>query len=83
MQAALTASQRGHKVILCEKGDRLGGALRCEEKVPFKKHLAEYLDYQARIFPRADRCEAGYQGNAKLAKAVTPMSSLPLSARAR
>lgn len=53
MQAALTASQRGHKVILCEKGDRLGGALRCEEKVPFKKHLADYLDYQARMISRA------------------------------
>jgi 2,4-dienoyl-CoA reductase-like NADH-dependent reductase (Old Yellow Enzyme family)/thioredoxin reductase len=53
MQAALTASQRGHKVILCEKRHRLGGALRCEEKVPFKKHLAEYLDYQARIISRA------------------------------
>ncbi len=49
MQAALTASQRGHKVILCEKGSLLGGALRCEENVPFKKHLAEYLDYQARM----------------------------------
>jgi len=53
MQAALTASQRGHKVILCEKAGRLGGALRCEEKVPFKKHLAEYLDYQARMISRA------------------------------
>lgn len=53
MQAALTASQRGHKVILCEKSGRLGGALRCEEKVPFKKHLAEYLDYQARMISHA------------------------------
>ncbi|MBN1190321.1 MAG: FAD-dependent oxidoreductase [Dehalococcoidales bacterium] len=53
MQAALTASQRGHKVILCEKGNRLGGVLRCEQKVPFKQHLAEYLDYQARMVFRA------------------------------
>jgi 2,4-dienoyl-CoA reductase-like NADH-dependent reductase (Old Yellow Enzyme family)/thioredoxin reductase len=53
MQAALTASQRGHQVILFEKSDRLGGALRCEENVPFKKHLAEYLDYQARMISRA------------------------------
>jgi 2,4-dienoyl-CoA reductase-like NADH-dependent reductase (Old Yellow Enzyme family) len=53
MQAALTASQRGHRVILCERSHRLGGALRCEEKVPFKKHLAEYLDYQARLISRA------------------------------
>jgi 2,4-dienoyl-CoA reductase-like NADH-dependent reductase (Old Yellow Enzyme family)/NADPH-dependent 2,4-dienoyl-CoA reductase/sulfur reductase-like enzyme len=53
MQAALTAAQRGHEVILCEKSERLGGALRCEGTVPFKKHLAEYLDYQARMISRA------------------------------
>ena len=53
MQAALTASSRGHKVILCEKSGRLGGVLRCEEKVPFKKHLGEYLDHQERMIARA------------------------------
>jgi 2,4-dienoyl-CoA reductase-like NADH-dependent reductase (Old Yellow Enzyme family)/thioredoxin reductase len=53
MQAALTASQRGHKVILCEKTARLGGVLRCEEKIPFKKHLEEYLDLQERLISRA------------------------------
>ena len=37
MQAALTAAERGHEVILCEKSDRLGGVLRCEERVPFKR----------------------------------------------
>lgn len=53
MQAALTASQRGHKVILCEKSDKLGGVLRCEGDVPFKKHLHEYLDYQELMISRA------------------------------
>ena len=53
MQAALTAAERGHKVILCEKSDKLGGVLRCEEKVPFKKHLGEYLDLQARRIAKA------------------------------
>ena len=48
MQAALTCAQRGHEVILCEKADRLGGALRCEENVPFKKKLSEYLDRQSK-----------------------------------
>jgi 2,4-dienoyl-CoA reductase-like NADH-dependent reductase (Old Yellow Enzyme family) len=52
MQAALTAAQRGHNVILCEKSSRLGGVLGCEEKVPFKKHLAEYLAYQAGMLSR-------------------------------
>ena len=53
MQAALTAAERGHRVILCEKSDRLGGVLLCEEKVPFKKHLGEYLEHQARMISRA------------------------------
>jgi 2,4-dienoyl-CoA reductase-like NADH-dependent reductase (Old Yellow Enzyme family)/thioredoxin reductase len=47
MEAALTCAYRGHDVILCEKADTLGGVLLCEEKVPFKKHLAEYLRQQA------------------------------------
>ncbi|SHI03516.1 2,4-dienoyl-CoA reductase [Sporobacter termitidis DSM 10068] len=54
MQAALTAADRGHRVILCEKTDRLGGVLLCEEKVPFKKYLHEYLEHQARMIKRGD-----------------------------
>ncbi|MCL2126017.1 MAG: NAD(P)/FAD-dependent oxidoreductase [Oscillospiraceae bacterium] len=48
MQAALTAAERGHEVILCEKTGELGGALNCEHDVPFKKHLTEYLRRQER-----------------------------------
>ncbi len=48
MQAAITCADRGHKVILCEKSGHLGGALTCEEAVPFKKKIAAYLDYQRR-----------------------------------
>lgn len=47
MQAALTAQERGHQVILCEKSAQLGGALRCELQVPFKLNLQRYLDGQA------------------------------------
>lgn len=48
MQAALTCARRGHEVILCEKNNRLGGVLRCEEHVPFKKKLDGYIEYQIR-----------------------------------
>jgi len=48
MKAALTAAYRGHKVILCEKTGVLGGALRCEKTVSFKKKLDLYLNNQAR-----------------------------------
>ena len=53
MQAALTAAEEGHEVILCEKSGRLGGHIRCEEKVPFKKHMAEYLDQQEKKVNKA------------------------------
>ena len=53
MQAALTCHERGHEVILCEKTGRLGGTLRCEEKVPFKKKLDDYLNQQALAVQKA------------------------------
>lgn len=42
MQAALTSAQRGHRTILCEKSNRLGGILNCEEDVPFKSAMFNY-----------------------------------------
>lgn len=48
MQAANTAAKRGHSVKLYEKSDRLGGVLLCEEQVPFKKHLGEFIENQIR-----------------------------------
>jgi NADPH-dependent 2,4-dienoyl-CoA reductase/sulfur reductase-like enzyme len=65
MQAALTCAERGHDVILCEKADRLGGALRCEENVPFKQKLGAYLDRQAK-----KAAEAGI--DIRLGTEVTP-----------
>ncbi len=53
MQAALTAAERGHTVILCEKKDRLGGVLICEESVPFKKKIKDYLAWLVRQVERA------------------------------
>jgi len=45
MQAALTASERGHKVTLYEKGDRLGGQLFYADHVWFKQDMKKYRDY--------------------------------------
>jgi 2,4-dienoyl-CoA reductase-like NADH-dependent reductase (Old Yellow Enzyme family)/NADPH-dependent 2,4-dienoyl-CoA reductase/sulfur reductase-like enzyme len=47
MEAAIVCAGRGHEVTLCERSDKLGGVLRCEDGVPFKRHLREYLDQQA------------------------------------
>jgi NADPH-dependent 2,4-dienoyl-CoA reductase/sulfur reductase-like enzyme len=53
MQAALTAAKYGHEVILCENSGRLGGKLLCEEKVPFKVHLKQYIEIQAHLISKA------------------------------
>lgn len=39
MKAALTAAQRGHHVILCEKTGQLGGILKSEQAIPFKYEM--------------------------------------------
>jgi 2,4-dienoyl-CoA reductase-like NADH-dependent reductase (Old Yellow Enzyme family)/thioredoxin reductase len=39
MKAAVTAAERGHRVILCEKSGELGGALKFAKFIPFKKDL--------------------------------------------
>lgn len=39
MKAAVTAAQRGHHVILCEKDGELGGILRSEQAIPFKREM--------------------------------------------
>jgi 2,4-dienoyl-CoA reductase-like NADH-dependent reductase (Old Yellow Enzyme family)/thioredoxin reductase len=69
MEAALTCADRGHDVILCEKSDRLGGQLTCEEKVPFKKHMIEYLQLQQRRLAKNPRI--GVRVNSE----VTPESA--------
>ena len=66
MEAALDCAERGHEVILCEKKDRLGGVLRCEEKVAFKKNLDYYLDQQAA------KVQAHPNIDCRLNTAVTP-----------
>ena len=53
MEAAVTAAANGHKVILCEKSDRLGGVLLCETAVPFKKRVGEYIELQKYMIGKA------------------------------
>ena len=45
MQAARTASQRGHSVTLLEKRDRLGGSLCYASAAEFKGDMRKYLDW--------------------------------------
>ncbi|MCB6610960.1 FAD-dependent oxidoreductase [[Clostridium] symbiosum] len=41
LKAAVTAAQRGHEVILCEKSDKTGGILKCEQAIDFKREMYE------------------------------------------
>ncbi len=66
MEAALTCADRGHTVTLCEKKDKLGGVLRCEEGVSFKRNLEYYLDQQARKIDKQPNIDV------KLNTEVTP-----------
>ena len=50
MEAALIAAKRGHKVILCEKTDALGGILKSEQAIDFKHEMYELgLSLEAQI----------------------------------
>jgi NADPH-dependent 2,4-dienoyl-CoA reductase/sulfur reductase-like enzyme len=48
MQAAITAAQRGHEVMLCEKAGSLGGALKYAAGVSFKEDLERFKEYLIR-----------------------------------
>ncbi len=55
MEAAITAAERGHQVILCEASDSLGGAIKHAEFVDFKADLNEFLQCMKR---RTEACGA-------------------------
>ena len=51
LKAAITAAQRGHDVVLCEKTDAVGGILKSEQAIDFKHEMYELgltLERQAR-----------------------------------
>ncbi|MCQ2751830.1 MAG: NAD(P)/FAD-dependent oxidoreductase [Coriobacteriales bacterium] len=39
LRAAQTAAKRGHNVTLVEAQEKIGGILKCEETIPFKKEM--------------------------------------------
>ena len=51
MEAAYVAAKRGHQVILCEKEAELGGILKSEQALPFKKEMYELSNTYA-LFAR-------------------------------
>jgi 2,4-dienoyl-CoA reductase-like NADH-dependent reductase (Old Yellow Enzyme family)/thioredoxin reductase len=53
MQAALTASTRGHDVVLYEKSDELGGNLVLAAALPIKADMRRYLEWLVRQAKKA------------------------------
>ena len=49
MEAARTAAQRGHEVVLFEKDSELGGALIMASALPFKEDMKKYLAWARRM----------------------------------
>lgn len=53
LYAAYTAAQRGHQVILCEKEVEVGGILRGERAIPFKREMFELAETYRLLAERA------------------------------
>ncbi len=53
LYAAYTAARRGHKVILCEKEEQLGGILKSEQAIPFKREMCELAGTYALLAKQA------------------------------
>lgn len=53
MEAAVTAAERGHEVILCEKDSCLGGLMRVIEKESFKVRIRQYREYMERVIAKS------------------------------
>jgi pyruvate/2-oxoglutarate dehydrogenase complex dihydrolipoamide dehydrogenase (E3) component len=53
MQAAITAGERGHNTILCEKESELGGALKALRGISFKKDLYQFIATKALLMEKA------------------------------
>lgn len=57
LQAALTASERGHKVVLVEQTDRLGGIINFTDHDPDKKDLRNFKNLLIREVEKAENIE--------------------------
>jgi 2,4-dienoyl-CoA reductase-like NADH-dependent reductase (Old Yellow Enzyme family)/thioredoxin reductase len=56
MKAAITAAERGHNVVLYEKSDSLGGALKFAKYVDFKYGLYEFKEALEYLLKKSTVC---------------------------
>jgi 2,4-dienoyl-CoA reductase-like NADH-dependent reductase (Old Yellow Enzyme family)/NADPH-dependent 2,4-dienoyl-CoA reductase/sulfur reductase-like enzyme len=73
MQAAITAAERGHDVILCEKSQRLGGGLLTSSHIPFKSDIERYREsLVARLGRSAIKVKLGTPADSTLISVLKP-----------
>lgn len=53
LEFSIQAAKRGHEVTLCEASDEVGGLVKCEKHVPFKKRAYDYIGTQKLLAERA------------------------------
>ena len=73
MQAAITASERGHEVTLCEKSESLGGMLKFADYDSLKHDLKRFKDYLIRRVNGLDiKVLTGTEADDKLIASLKP-----------
>jgi NADPH-dependent 2,4-dienoyl-CoA reductase/sulfur reductase-like enzyme len=74
MKAAEYANQAGHKVVLFEKSDRLGGILRYADNDPFKSDIRRFRDSMIKRLESMDNVDIRLKTEAtpELVKAEAP-----------
>jgi 2,4-dienoyl-CoA reductase-like NADH-dependent reductase (Old Yellow Enzyme family)/thioredoxin reductase len=73
MQAAWTAAQRGHDVVLYEKDSCLGGNLLKASRLPFKKEIEKFTNYIVpRVMDSGARIVLGAEVDASVVAAEKP-----------
>lgn len=73
LQAALTAKERGHEVVLYEKAEELGGTLNIFKHCEFKYGLYEFAQVMERLVERAGvEIRRGTEVTAEIVRAEKP-----------
>ena len=73
MQAAITAADRGHEVILCEKGKRLGGTLLYAEHEYFKEDIRKLTEVLIRrVQKRPIKLMMGTEVTPEVVREISP-----------
>lgn len=74
-KAALVAEQRGHQVILFEKEDKIGGAIKTARYEDYKIDLEAYLDYLIRQIEKSNiDLRIGIEATPEIVEEISPDS---------